>query len=138
MAIRRMSLTGWPEFTSGGALWFPDLTQAAVTWGTMSSHLGLLGAVLPLCVTLAYLGSIEVMFNKSRLAPHAGNPIGRHGPCISIQCSFACSVCQILSVIVLLRNRKLMHSCTGCYQYHRVPTASCNNLAGLTVKLGVC
>ncbi len=34
-AARAMAASNWPGFASGGALWFPDLTKAAVVihWG---------------------------------------------------------------------------------------------------------
>ena len=38
LAARAMAAAGWPGFAQGGALWFPDLTKAAlvIDWGQVS------------------------------------------------------------------------------------------------------
>lgn len=39
-SIRAMSLSGWPGFSTGGAAWFPDLTQPAVDFAAMTAPMG--------------------------------------------------------------------------------------------------
>lgn len=74
--VRKMSLNNWPGFSSGGTLWFPDLTQAAVDWASMTVPMGLPGSILPLAVTLAYLGNIEMAFKTNRVATSGDNHAG--------------------------------------------------------------
>ncbi|GMH34191.1 hypothetical protein BSKO_02025 [Bryopsis sp. KO-2023] len=75
MAVRRMSLSDWPGFSTEGALWFTDLTQHAADWATMTAPMGISGGVLPLAVTVSYLASIEVAFKGGRIGANTKDPV---------------------------------------------------------------
>ena len=61
-AIRRMSLSGWPGLSDGGALWFPDLTLPALDLASMTAPLGPAGIVLPVAVAAAMFTNVGLAF----------------------------------------------------------------------------
>ncbi|CAL8465063.1 g4598 [Coccomyxa elongata] len=83
-AARAMAASNWPGFASGGALWFPDLTKAAVVihWGqdamstAMSFPYGQLGAALPIAVALALFANINMSFGRAGPAASDGKGEG--------------------------------------------------------------
>jgi hypothetical protein len=66
--VRRMALAAWPGFSSEGALWFPDLTLAALVLrpdGSLLLPMGWAGLVLPLGITAMMLTSIRIGFKAA-------------------------------------------------------------------------
>ncbi|BDA50658.1 probable mitochondrial inner membrane protein OXA1L [Coccomyxa sp. Obi] len=83
-AARAMAASNWPGFASGGALWFPDLTKAAVVihWGqdamstAVSFPYGQLGAAMPIAVALALFANINMSFGRAGPAASDGKGEG--------------------------------------------------------------
>lgn len=69
-SIRAMAGMPWPGFSAGGALWFPDLTSAALVVGEGSWDLamGAPGLLLPLCIASMMITSIRIGFKASGAA----------------------------------------------------------------------
>ncbi|EFN57373.1 hypothetical protein CHLNCDRAFT_142761 [Chlorella variabilis] len=65
-AIRTMSLSGWPGFSTGGGAWFPDLTLPAMDLATWTAPMGMAGVVLPVGIVLSMLANIDAAFTGKR------------------------------------------------------------------------
>lgn len=61
-AIRRMSVSGWPGLSEGGALWFPDLTLPALDVANLAAPLGSVGIALPVAVSAAMFANVTLAF----------------------------------------------------------------------------
>ncbi len=60
LALHHMCSSLWPGIASEGILYFKDLTAPAVFLQTLSTPLGTLGAIVPLCLVLLYTVSSEL------------------------------------------------------------------------------
>jgi hypothetical protein len=64
LAVRRLAVQPGIGLETGGALWFVDLTQAAIELETISAPMGTLGAVLPMATAAALFANINSGFGK--------------------------------------------------------------------------
>eukprot|EP00210_Caulerpa_lentillifera_P002477 g2375.t1 len=77
VSVRRMCAQSWPGLDTGGALWFTDLTQCTINLGSLETHhMGPIGAVLPVAITLAYLLNLELSFKTGRVGANVSGSIG--------------------------------------------------------------
>lgn len=77
ISVRRMCTQGWPGLENGGALWFTDLTQTTLNFGSLETHMGPIGAVLPIAITLTYLLNLELSFQTGRMGSNVSGSIGK-------------------------------------------------------------
>eukprot|EP00884_Botryococcus_braunii_P015951 jgi/Botrbrau1/3039/Bobra.0070s0035.1 len=72
-AVRHMALSGWPGMSHGGTLWFPDLTEGALSLAPLSIPMGLAGLLLPGAVTFFLQANIKYSYGRLSLqAPGVG------------------------------------------------------------------
>mmetsp|Transcript_18863 Transcript_18863/g.52619 ORF Transcript_18863/g.52619 Transcript_18863/m.52619 type:complete len:597 (+) Transcript_18863:130-1920(+) len=64
-AIRHLAQKPSSGLAEGGALWFPDLTQAAMHLAENAAPMGLTGGLLPVLVVSAYLTNINRLFGTT-------------------------------------------------------------------------
>lgn len=72
-AVRHMALSDWPGLAEGGALWFLDLTQPAVS-PSLGTPMGLQGLLLPTAIALLLQFNIRMGFGPIGLPPSGAQP----------------------------------------------------------------
>ena len=69
----------WPGLSTGGTLWFADLTAPALDWAAVSAPMGMWGAVLPALAALVWRVNLLRVLSEKDLPRH-GTVLGVPAP----------------------------------------------------------
>lgn len=76
-SVRKMSISEWPGFETGGMLWFSNLTLPALDLTQLSTPLGMYGIILPCIITVSMFANIQSAFggssSKAVTTPHTSS-----------------------------------------------------------------